>query len=46
MGRTYGLNAVDWEQRANFDRLRTERLDARESNARAVGARLACSAST
>ena len=24
--RTYGPNAVDWEQRINLDRLRTERL--------------------
>src|SRR5919109_1910462 len=24
--RTYGTNAVDWEQRVDFDRLRTERL--------------------
>ena len=24
--RTYGPNAVDWEERVNFDRLRTERL--------------------
>ena len=23
---TYGTNAVDWEQRLDFDRLRTERL--------------------
>jgi hypothetical protein len=23
---TYGTNAVDWEERINFDRLRTERL--------------------
>ncbi len=27
MGRTFGLNAVDWEQRTDFDRLRRERLD-------------------
>src|SRR5882757_11568421 len=26
MGRTFGLNAVDWEQRTDFDRLRSERL--------------------
>src|SRR5579884_2595553 len=26
MGRTFGLQAVDWEQRVNFDRLRAERL--------------------
>jgi len=26
MGRTFGLNAVDWEQRTDFDRLRGERL--------------------
>jgi Xaa-Pro aminopeptidase len=25
--RTFGLNAVDWEQRADMDRLRTQRLD-------------------
>src|SRR5687768_18537840 len=25
--RTFGTNAVDWEQRLDFDRLRTERLD-------------------
>ena len=24
--RTYGPNAVDWEQRIDFDRLRTDRL--------------------
>ncbi len=24
--KTYGLNAVDWEQRTDFDRLRRERL--------------------
>ena len=27
MGRTFGLNAVDWEQRTDFDRLRRERLE-------------------
>src|SRR4051794_32602214 len=27
MGRTLGLNAVDWEQRVDIDRLRRERLD-------------------
>ncbi len=27
MGKTYGLNAVDWEQRVDIDRLRHERLD-------------------
>ena len=26
MGRTFGINAVDWEQRADLERLRTERL--------------------
>jgi Xaa-Pro aminopeptidase len=26
MGKTYGLNAVDWEQRVDIERLRTERL--------------------
>jgi Xaa-Pro aminopeptidase len=26
MGKTFGLNAVDWEQRVDIDRLRTERL--------------------
>jgi Xaa-Pro aminopeptidase len=26
MGRTFGLQAVDWEQRTDFDRLRSERL--------------------
>jgi Xaa-Pro aminopeptidase len=26
MGRTFGLQAVDWEQRVDFDRLRRERL--------------------
>jgi len=26
MGRTFGLNAVDWEQRVDIDRLRRERL--------------------
>ncbi|HEV7943088.1 MAG TPA: Xaa-Pro peptidase family protein [Solirubrobacteraceae bacterium] len=26
MGRTFGLNAVDWEQRVDFDRLRAQRL--------------------
>src|SRR4030088_3277828 len=26
MGKTYGLMAVDWEQRVDIDRLRTERL--------------------
>jgi Xaa-Pro aminopeptidase len=26
MGRTFGLQAVDWEQRVDFDRLRSERL--------------------
>jgi Xaa-Pro aminopeptidase len=26
MGRTFGLQAVDWEQRTNFDRLRAQRL--------------------
>ena len=25
--RTYGTMAVDWEERANFDRLRRERLE-------------------
>jgi Xaa-Pro aminopeptidase len=27
MSRTFGLQAVDWEQRTNFDRLRSERLE-------------------
>ena len=27
MGKTFGLNAVDWEQRVDVDRLRRERLD-------------------
>src|SRR5437764_5401345 len=27
MGRTFGLNAVDWEQRVDIDRLRRERLE-------------------
>src|SRR5436309_3007759 len=29
--KTYGTMAVDWEQRINFDRLRTERLDRAKS---------------
>ena len=29
--RTYGPNAVDWEQRVDLDRMRTERLQRLES---------------
>ncbi len=37
--RTYGTMAVDWEQRADFDRLRTERLARAKARSRALRAR-------
>src|SRR5215218_4318754 len=43
MGRTFGLNAVDWEQRTDFDRLRSERLGrAKEKLAEAELGALLC----
>ena len=39
--RTYGPNAVDWEQRVDLDRLRTERLARLQRHARASVARRA-----
>ena len=35
--KTYGTMAVDWEERINFDRLRKERLGARQGASREVG---------
>ncbi len=35
--KTYGLMGVDWEERVNFERLRTERLARIKTTAQRVG---------
>ena len=40
--RTYGPNAVDWEQRVDLDRLRTERLATAPAPPRGVRRSVRC----
>ena len=44
--KTFGLMAVDWEERVNFERLRQDRLESHQGCAQEIGARLAAYAST
>ena len=44
--KTFGLTAVDWEQRVDMERLRTQRLGARQAAARASRSSARCCAST
>ena len=40
--KTYGTMAVDWEERINFERLRTERLARARNISRSRDGRVAC----